>query len=166
MAVIGAALDASRLVVTTFAIDVPSVDLAVDRVSDRVSLIPLTLMLVGALLLAGATVIIASAVPQWMWPKWLRRRHAEASPPALPARPLATQRRVVTGRPAALPPIGVSATRQLPALRHGRRPTHVDALRAEALVDHYLEHDPVNLAQVLSSWIATDDRKQYRRDAR
>lgn len=125
--------------------------------------VSLTAMIVGACVLAGATVIMA-AVPGWRVP-W-RRHRDDATPPAV-VQPVA-QRRVVTGPRPTLPTAAESlgprvvtvpqAAGQALALPDGRRPTTADVMRAEAVIDEFLDADPRILAKVLSSWIAADER--------
>ena len=76
--------------------------------------------------------------------------------------PVATQRRVVTGRAPTLPPVGVPLPRQPAALPDGRRATDSDVGRAEAIIDRFLESDPELLAATLSSLIALDDTPRRR----
>lgn len=121
--------------------------------------VSLTLMLVGAIVLAGATVVM-TAIPNWKWPTWRRRRHAST---VVVHQPVA-QRRVVTGRAPMLPPVGMPLPRQTPALPDGRRSTSTEVGRAEAIIDRLLETDPALLAATLSSLIALDDvpRRSHR----
>lgn len=135
--------------------------------------VSLTLMLIGAIVLAGATVIMAS-LPNLRWP---RRRRRTPEPGTTMVLPPISQRRVVTGRKPTLPPPGVplpvpivapagsAAGRpagQVPALPDGRRPTTADVQRAEAVIDGFLDTDPALLAATLSSWLRQDDRNRRR----
>ncbi len=116
--------------------------------------VSLTVMVIGAIALAGATVVM-TAIPTWSWPSWWRRRrHPVAAPMVTPV----AQRRVVTGRAPVLPPAGTPLPRQSSSVPDGRRPTGADAGRAEAIIDRYLDTDPALLAATLSSLIALDDR--------
>jgi hypothetical protein len=115
--------------------------------------ISLSVMVIGAIALAGATVVV-TAVPGWRWPA--RRRRVPAAPQTVVQPPVA-QRRVVTGRAPSLPPVGAPLPRQPSALPDGRRPTGADVGRAEAIIDRYLESDPALLAATLSTLIALDD---------
>lgn len=119
--------------------------------------VSLTVMLVGAIALAGATVVMA-VIPDWRWP-FRRKPKAAPGPAPLPA----VQRRVVTGRAVVLPPPGTPLPRQEPALPDGRRTANTDVARAEAMIDHFLDTDPEILAATMSAWLAQDDLRQRRR---
>lgn len=122
--------------------------------------VSLTVMLVGATALAGATVVMA-VIPDWRWPF---RRKPKPSAPA--AHPPAVQRRVVTGRAVVLPPPGTPLPRQTPALPDGQRTASTDVARAEAMIDHFLDTDPEMLAATMSALIAQDDRARRHRGHR
>lgn len=123
--------------------------------------VSLTVMLVGAIVLAGATIVMA-VLPDWRWP--FRRKPKPRAPAAHPAaHPAAVQRRVVTGRAVVLPPPGTPLPRQAPALPDGRRAASTDVARAEAMIDHFLDTDPEMLAATMSALIAQDDRAARRR---
>ena len=121
--------------------------------------VSLTVMLLGAIVLAGATVVM-TAIPNWRWPSRRRRRPVAA----VEVHPPVAQRRVVTGRAPTLPPVGAPLPRQNPALPDGRRSTSTEVGRAEAVIDRLLETDPALLAAALSSLIALDDvpRRSHR----
>ena len=119
--------------------------------------VSLTVMLIGAIVLAGATVVM-TAIPDWRWPRWRKRAQ-----PVEPAHPVAVQRRVVTGRAAVLPPPGTPLPGQTRALPDGRGAMVADVDRAEAMIDHFLDTDPQILAATMSAWIAQDDRKRRHR---
>jgi hypothetical protein len=142
-------------------------------VAVEMSDVSLTVMLVGAIVLAGATVIVATMpnlrLPRW---QWRRRRHAAAPPPHTPL-PVA-QRRVVTGRRPELPPPGtplpdlvprpaVAPPRQHAALPDGQGPTAAEVQRAEAVIDQFLDTDPKLLAETLTAWMAIDDKSRRHR---
>jgi hypothetical protein len=124
-------------------------------------------MIIGAIVLAGATVMM-TAIPDWRLP--LRRRRRRDEPGTTVIEPVA-QRRVVTGRKPTLPPVGeplpvrpvASPAGQMVALPDGRRPTAVDVQRAEAVIDEFLASDPEMLAATLASWIAADERNRRHR---
>lgn len=116
--------------------------------------VSLTVMLVGAIALAGATVVMA-ALPNFRWPFKRKPKPAPA-----PAHPPAVQRRVVTGRAVVLPPPGAPLPRQAPAPTDSRRAANDAVARAEAMIDHFLDTDPEILASTMSAWIAQDDRKR------
>lgn len=133
--------------------------------------VSLTVMLVGAIVLAGATVIM-TAMPSFKWPFHLPRRRPKAVP-AVTVLPPVSQRRVVTGRKPVLPPPGtvltvpaptpagpMPAAGQVLALPDGRRPTTADIQRAEAVIDRFLDADPAILAATLESWLRQDDRNR------
>jgi hypothetical protein len=123
--------------------------------------ISLTVMLVGAIALAGATVVM-TAIPDVRWPF---RRRPEPPEKAAVQSP-AVQRRVITGRAAVLPPPGTPLPRQATVLPDGHRAASADVARAEAMIDHFLDTDPEMLAATMSAWIAQDDRKRTRRGRR
>jgi hypothetical protein len=123
---------------------------------------PLTVMLVGAIVLAGATVV-ATAFPDIRW----RRRRAAPSVASSTPQPASIQRRVITGRAVALPPTGTPlpitpttppAAGQRATMPDGPRPAGAQAARAEAMIDHFLDTDPEILAATMAAWIAQDDR--------
>ncbi len=124
--------------------------------------VSLVILIIGAIVLAGATVMM-TAIPDWRLS--LRRRRRDV-PGTTVIEPVA-QRRVVTGRKPTLPPVGeplpvrampaAAPAGQALALTDGRRPTAVDVQRAEAVIDGFLESDPQMLATTLASWIAADD---------
>lgn len=122
--------------------------------------VSLTVMLVGAIALAGATVIITT-MPNVRLPRWFRRKPSAPRPAV--QQPVA-QRRVVTGRAPSLQPttpqrvVATPVARQSPALTDGRRPTSIDVTIAEAVIDRFLDADPELLAKTISALIATDDR--------
>jgi hypothetical protein len=128
--------------------------------------VSLSIMIIGAIVLAGATVMM-TAIPDWRMP--LRRRRSRSEPGTTVIEPVA-QRRVVTGRKPTLPPVGdplpvrpptaAPAPGQALALADGRRPTMADIQRAEAVIDEYLASDPQMLASTLAAWIAADDRNR------
>jgi hypothetical protein len=120
--------------------------------------VSLTIMLIGAIALTGATVVM-TAIPTWRWPNWMRKRSV-ATPVVV--HPPVAQRRVVTGRAPTLPPAGVPLPRQAAALPDGRRTTDSDVGRAEAIIDRFLESDPALLAATLSTLIALDDTPRRR----
>lgn len=120
--------------------------------------VSLTVMLVGAIALAGATVVM-TAIPDLRWP--FRRKPKQSAP--APAHPPAVQRRVITGRAVVLPPPGTPLPRQTTSLPDGLNPANTDVARAEAMIDHFLDTDPEILAATMSAWIAQDDRKQRQR---
>ena len=129
--------------------------------------VSLSIMIIGAIVVAGATVMM-TAIPDWRLP--LRRRRRSDDPGTTVIEPVA-QRRVVTGRKPTLPPVGeplpvrpvVAPAGQALALPDGRRPTAVDVQRAEAVIDEFLASDPQVLAATLASWIAADDRNRRHR---
>ena len=126
--------------------------------------VSLTIMLIGAIVLAGATVVMTT-LPDRTWP-FTRHREDPAPPPAPhpPApHPPAPQRRVVTGRAVVLPPPGTPLPRQAPAVPDDPRPTNADVVRAEAMIDHFLDTDPEILAATITAWIAQDDKPTHRR---
>lgn len=128
--------------------------------------VSLSILIIGAIVLAGATVMMTT-LPDWRLQ--LRRRRRSDAPGTTVIEP-AAQRRVVTGRRPTLPPIGEPLpvrpvptgvpAGQIPALPDGRRPTAVDVQRAEAVIDEFLASDPEMLAATLASWIAADDRNR------
>lgn len=128
--------------------------------------VSLSIMIIGAIVLAGATVMM-TALPDWRLS--IRRRRRRDEPGTTVIEPVA-QRRVVTGRKPTLPPAGeplpvrpvptAVAAGQTLALPDGRRPTAVDVQRAEAVIDEFLASDPEMLAATLASWIAADDRNR------
>ena len=130
--------------------------------------VSLSIMIIGAIVLAGATVMM-TAIPDWRLP--IRRRRRDVPGPTV-IEPVA-QRRVVTGRKPTLPPVGeplpvrpmptAAPAGQALALTDGRRPTAVDVQRAEAVIDEFLASDPQMLATTLASWIAADDRTRRHR---
>lgn len=124
--------------------------------------VSLTIMLIGAIVLAGATVVMTT-LPDWRWP--FRRKRTEPAPPP-PAHPPAVQRRVVTGRAVVLPPPGTPLPRQTATLPDDRRPTNADVVRAEAMIDHFLDTDPEILAATMTAWIAQDDKRRDHRRRR
>jgi len=131
--------------------------------------ISLTIMLVGAIVLAGATVIMATLPTlRLRWPRtsaWWRRRPKDEPPAVMPV----AQRRVVTGRKPTLPSTEVALATPRPApagqplaLPDGRRPTTADVQRAEAVIDRFLETDPALLAATITSWLRQDDKTKKR----
>lgn len=129
--------------------------------------VSLSIMIIGAIVLAGATVMM-TAIPDWRLP--IRRRRRRDEPGTTVIEPVA-QRRVVTGRKPTLPPVGeplpvrpvAAPAGQALALPDGRRPTAVDVQRAEAVIDEFLASDPEMLAATLASWIAADERNRRHR---
>jgi hypothetical protein len=143
----------------------PQVSLTAVALSD----ISLTLLVVGAIVLAGATVIMATLPALRMrWPRsttWGRRRPKDGPPAVMPV----AQRRVVTGRKPTLPSteVALAVPRPAPAgqplaLPDGRRPTTADVQRAEAVIDRFLETDPALLAATITSWLRQDDKTKKR----
>lgn len=142
----------------------PHVSLTAVALSD----ISLTLLLVGAIVLAGATVIMATLPTlRLRWPRvaWGRRRPKDEPPAVMPV----AQRRVVTGRKPTLPSteVALAVPRPAPAgqplaLPDGRRPTTADVQRAEAVIDRFLETDPALLAATITSWLRQDDKTKKR----
>jgi hypothetical protein len=127
--------------------------------------ISLTLMLVGAIVLAGATVIMATMPTFRLRGPWRRRSKTDPPTALMPV----AQRRVVTGRKPTLPSAEVALAVPQPApagqplsLPDGRRPTTADVQRAEAMIDRLLETDPALLAATITSWLRQDDKTKKR----
>jgi len=124
--------------------------------------VPVLLLAVGTGALVATMGVIGLTMPTWRRPRRRRPR------PAVPWRPVGSaarpqapipatyRRRVVTGLPAALPPLP----------EDGRQPGTVaddpsvgaDVRAAEQLIDDLLGSHPEEVARLMTLWISEDDR--------
>ena len=124
--------------------------------------VPVLLLAVGTGALVATMGVIGLTMPTWRRPR--RRRPRPASPWRPIGSPRRTQapipatyrRRVVTGLPAALPPLADD----------GRQPSTgpddlfvaADVRAAEQLIDELLGSHPEEVARLMTLWISEDDR--------
>lgn len=124
--------------------------------------VPVIALVIGIVILIITTAVSALSLPELTF---RRRRHVHLHfPPSVP-------RRVVTGRPAALPrPSPDDGPNVAPAIAlPPAPPARVDPYRpsarrdallddAEAVIEHLIEHDPDRLADLFTRWINSDRR--------
>jgi hypothetical protein len=110
--------------------------------------VPTAVLIFGVVVLCVTTAISSLALPQLTLRRW-RRRSPMVTFPVL-------ERRVVTGRPAAIPRLGLPPAPRQQSATTDVRANSEDLREAERLVEHLLEHDPSRLAALLTRWIDAD----------
>lgn len=121
--------------------------------------VPTALLVVGVIVLCVTTAITTLALPTITISRRERRGHR-------PGRRFddGLQTMIVPAsyrRAVATPAVDVPVI-ELPPARQGHeapdhRPTSSDIAAAEALLEHLLEHEPQRLAELMTTWISTDD---------
>lgn len=110
--------------------------------------VPTVLLVIGVLALVVTTALSSLAIPTLTFTR-RRRPRPQMAQPAIP-------RRVVTGRPAALPPLALPPAPRQDPISTDDRPSATHVRDAETLIEHLVEHDPERLADMLTRWINSD----------
>lgn len=124
--------------------------------------VPVLLLAVGTGALVATMGVIGLTMPTWRRPRRRRPRPAarwrpvgSAPRPQAPI-PATYRRRVVTGLPAALPPLADDGRQ--PSTLPDDPSVAADVRAAEQLIDDLLGSHPEEVARLMTLWIDEDDR--------